>query len=263
MGRIFARRLRPLPAPDLSWCSIRAVAVHPTPWLMRPDDLEAIREHFGFAQMDLLGHSYVATVVILYAMRHPEHVRRVVQIGPVQPDAATIYPAHLTNGDGVAAEVFAALGALQQQRASMDPLEFCRKAWQVLGRLYVADAADAGTAAQWGRCDLANERNFMKYWGQYLYPSIQKLTLSPADVAVAKAPVLVIHGRRDRSAPYGGGCDWARMLPDARLVTVDNAAHAPWVEEPESVLSAIGTFLDGQWPPEALSPDSLTRVVAP
>ena len=33
-------------------------------------------------------------------------------------------------------------------------------------------------------------------------------------------------------------------LLDARLVTVDNAAHVPWIEDPQAVLGAIETFLD-------------------
>jgi pimeloyl-ACP methyl ester carboxylesterase len=60
--------------------------------------------------------------------------------------------------------------------------------------------------------------------------------------------VLVIHGRKDRSAAYGGGRDWALRLPHARLVTVDRAAHVPWIEEPALVFDAIETFLDGRWP---------------
>jgi hypothetical protein len=38
------------------------------------------------------------------------------------------------------------------------------------------------------------------------------------------------------------------ILPDARLLTVENAAHVPWVEAPELVFGSIETFLDGAWP---------------
>jgi 2-hydroxy-6-oxonona-2,4-dienedioate hydrolase len=61
-------------------------------------------------------------------------------------------------------------------------------------------------------------------------------------------PVLTIHGRKDRSAPYGGGQDWVSRLPDARLLTVENAGHAPWIEQPATVFGAIATFLSGRWP---------------
>ena len=40
-------------------------------------------------------------------------------------------------------------------------------------------------------------------------------------------------------------------LPNARLVSVENAGHMPWIEKPAEVRSAIGTFLAGDWPAAA------------
>ena len=42
-----------------------------------------------------------------------------------------------------------------------------------------------------------------------------------------------------------------RACPNARLLTLDGVAHAPWIERPAVVLDAIATFLDGAWPPAA------------
>jgi hypothetical protein len=41
------------------------------------------------------------------------------------------------------------------------------------------------------------------------------------------------------------------MLPNARLLTIEGAAHAPWIEAPEHVLGPIQTFLAGSWPTAA------------
>ena len=60
-------------------------------------------------------------------------------------------------------------------------------------------------------------------------------------------PVLTIHGRKDRNAPYGGGREWDMLLPNARLITIDDAAHMSWVEFPEIVFPSIELFLNGQW----------------
>jgi proline iminopeptidase len=210
-------------------------------------DLDAVRRHFGIDRVDLIGHSYVGLMVALYAMRYPLHAGRIVQIGPMEPVAGKQYAAHLTGNDGTLAAVFAKLGQLQKELgASTDPVEFCRKAWSVLGALYVTDPADAGRI-NWGRCELPNERNFMQHWQGKILPSIQRLKLME-EVSKVTAPVLTIHGMRDRNAPYGGGREWAAILPDARLVTVEGAAHAPWIEAPEKVLGAIRAFFDGGWP---------------
>jgi pimeloyl-ACP methyl ester carboxylesterase len=212
------------------------------------DDLETVRHHFGISQVDLIGHSYLGLMVILYAMKYPACVNRVVQIGPMQPHAGKQYPAHLTCADGTLTEVFSKLGELQKERESTDPVEFCKKFWDILRVIYVSSPADADKI-NWGRCELVNERNMMRYWNESVFPSIKELKFE--DVSKAQAPVLTIHGMKDRSAPYGGGREWAMMLPDARLLSVAKAGHAPWVEAPELVFGSIQEFLGGRWPEEA------------
>jgi proline iminopeptidase len=214
------------------------------------DDFEAIRRHFGRERIDLVGHSYMGVAVVLYAMRHPEHTGRVVQIGAMAADPAKTYPPHLTNTDATLRDVFAKIGELQKERGSLDPIDFCRKFWAILRVLYVLDAADA-RRLPWEPCHMPNELQFMKPFQEFVVPSIQNLRLTDADFAKAVAPILAIHGRQDRSAPYGGGREWALRLPNARLVTVDNAAHVPWIENPDKVFGAIGTFLGGAWPADA------------
>jgi len=213
------------------------------------DDIEAIRRHLGADTVDLIGHSYLGLMVVLYAMKYPSRAGRVVQIGPQQPDARKIYPRELTGADYVLAETFAAIVQLDKDLAAADAVERCRKLWEALRRIYVVNAADVGKL-DWMRCELANERNFRDYWVKHLMPSIQALRLGPEDYAKAIAPVLTVHGRCDRAAPYGGARDWTMALPNARLLLLENAGHAPWIEAPE-VLDAIAMFLDGEWPPGA------------
>jgi proline iminopeptidase len=218
------------------------------------DDLETVRRHFGISQFDVIGHSYLGLTVILYAMKYPDCINRVVQIGAMQPHAGKQYPPHLMCADATLAEVFSKLAKLRKERDSEDPVELCKKSWDILRLIYVTDPANAGRI-NWGRCELANERNMMKYWNESILPSIQQLKFE--DLSRAQAPVLTIHGTEDRSAPYGGGRDWASMLPNARLVSVEKAGHAPWVEAPELVFGSIRTFLDGRWP------DAAERVTEP
>jgi pimeloyl-ACP methyl ester carboxylesterase len=152
----------------------------------------------------------------------------------------------------------ARLGELEKERASLDAVEFCRKFWSVLGVLYVTDPKDAGRL-DLDRCHLENERNAMKYWVEYLMPSMRVLDLTPNTVARVTMPVLTVHGRKDRSAPFGGGLDWVRLLPNARLLPVEGAGHMPWIETPALVLGSIERFLDGGWPDAAISRSRLEQ----
>jgi pimeloyl-ACP methyl ester carboxylesterase len=214
------------------------------------DDLEAVRRHFGLERMTLIGHSYVGVTVALYAMSHPSHVERMIQIGPTGPTPAKRFDPPLSYADDVGRGVFAQLGQLQTRRDALDPVEFCREVWSVLAALYVTDPADASRTRGWGRCELPNERNFMKYWMGAILPSLNALDIQAADAARVTAPVLTIHGTKDRSAPFGGGQEWSERFPSGRLMTVPNAGHAPWIEAPEAVFGVLSAFLAGRWPEE-------------
>ena len=47
------------------------------------DDLDAVRRHLALDRVNLIGHSYMGLMVILYAMKYPSHVDRIVQQHPV------------------------------------------------------------------------------------------------------------------------------------------------------------------------------------
>ena len=85
--------------------------------------------------------------------------------------------------------------------------------------LYVTDPANAD------KINWSFGENVMKHLMENILPSIQSLNLSAEEVAKVNAPVLTIHGTRDRQALYGCGRECVLMLPNARLVTIENAAH--------------------------------------
>jgi ketosteroid isomerase-like protein len=58
--------------------------------------------------------------------------------------------------------------------------------------------------------------------------------LTPEKLQAIKVPVLTI-----------GGAEWAKTLPDARLITVKSAA---WLDDPVTVFASIRHFLRGEWP---------------
>jgi len=207
------------------------------------DDLDAVRRHFGLDRLALVGHSYMGLMVILYALKHPAHVDRIVQIGAMGPFPSKQYPPELAYSDSTLRDVFSKIAEIQKDRGALDPEERCRRVWSILRLLYVTDPADA-EKIRWGRCELPNEREFLKYWTASILPSIQALTLAAEDFARVTVPVLTIHGTKDRSAPCGGGRDWASLLPNAQLLSLEGAGHAPWIEAPDAVFPAIGEFLE-------------------
>ena len=106
-----------------------------------------------------------------------------------------------------------------------------------------------------GFCDLPNEWPvaFIRMW-----PTREKemraLSVTPARLARVKQPVLTIHGTGAIGMlRSGAGREWAASLSNARLLTIDGAAHQSWVDAPEIVFPAIDRFLSGEWPPAVVT----------
>jgi pimeloyl-ACP methyl ester carboxylesterase len=218
-------------------------------------DLESVRRHFNVAKFTPIGYSYLGFMVVLYAAQHPERVQRIVQIGAVPRKWDTEYPAHLQNRDLQQAipdnERNDLEKAREQGMKQKAPREYCIKEWNVLRRRMLVANPENGDKVPMP-CDMENEWpiNFERHLKAHFEGSVQKLDVKKEYVQQVKVPVLTIHGRKDRNAPYGSGREWALTLPNARLITVDNGAHQVWADDPQ-VLNDIDTFLRGKWPARA------------
>ena len=168
------------------------------------------------------------------------------------------WPRRMPGGDSPAASgrdgtrVFACLAALQQAPPAGDADARCRAFWAVLQDLYVVDPALAPRVADWGRCALPNAT------GLHGLLDGARRAVASARRSIRRRP-RPRHGRgcHWRTAPRigvrlgtGGARAWSIRPPNVWLLTLDGAAHAPWIERPE-VVDAVARFLDGDWPEAA------------
>jgi proline iminopeptidase len=56
------------------------------------EESRTVRRHFGLDRMNVIGHSYIGSMVALYAKTYPDRVSGVIQIGPTPPDIGKQYP---------------------------------------------------------------------------------------------------------------------------------------------------------------------------
>lgn len=220
------------------------------------EDLETVRLFFELERPSLIGHSYLGLAVVLYAIAEPQSCGRIVQIGAPSPVHGTVYAPELIASDLEAIAGSEQARRLQQLRddglPTSNPEEFCRRWWDFMRRVYVAiPGAEAALGDHY--CAFENEWpvNLETHLSENILPSIARLQLRQEEIDQVQAPVLTVHGRRDRNAPYGAGRDWAARLGDARLLTVDEAAHFPFLERPDLVGAAVREFLGGAWPTAA------------
>ena len=209
-------------------------------------DLESVRDHFKIEKFVPVGYSYLGKMVMLYAVAHPDRVTRIVQMGPLGNRPEKV--------DGPAAKDFGApvedMEKWDKMRADAGtaPRDLCMQQWKVLSYFMVGDPKNAANFEYEEMCGLENEWpvNVNKTFAKLL--SGPPVALTDEELSTIKAPVLTIHGTKDRNAPYPGGRAWAAALPDARLVTIEGGAHAMWVDDPVTTFGAIRHFLRGDWP---------------
>ncbi len=221
------------------------------------EDLETVRRHFGVQKFTPIGYSYLGLMVVLYAIEHAEHVDRLIQMGPVPLKFGIEYQPQFVAGD--AKEVWEAGGGERLRKLREDdfhlthPQEYCVEEWKVMRFLLVGDPArvDRVDRLVESVCALPNEWpvNQRRHLRLHFVESVQKLDVPRKTVTQVQVPVLTIHGTKDRNAPYAAGREWAYLLPNARLLTVEGAAHQSFAEAPEIVFPAVEGFLQGDWPP--------------
>ena len=91
------------------------------------------------------------------------------------------------------------------------PKEYCEMEWKIEQQRMVGDPVNAGRIPS--PCEMKNE------WPAHLWPhfdpllaSDQALDIPKESVARVTVPVLTIHGRKDRNAPYGGNRHFRRIF---------------------------------------------------
>lgn len=214
------------------------------------EDLEELRVELGLEKIMLLGWSSYGLEMAVYAMRYPDRVSRLVQISPLAPAAALLEQfsnAHKQQPDRAAIE------ALDRRSDTGEfddsPEEYCRlrSALTIPPDFVNRDLAnqvpdDCRYPNEWPKNRSPYFSAFFATFGDYDWRR---------DLNGLKMPRLIIHGREDR-VPFEGGKAWAEGYAEARLLVLTPSGHFPFIEQKEVVLAAIETFLDGEWPQEAI-----------
>src|SRR5262245_24186219 len=211
-------------------------------------DLDAVRRHFGFEKVALMGWSHYGMMTTVYAIQNPGRVTRVVQITPGGPRSDP----YLAEGmqeirarvDGRAYSAFEA-----RQKAgdfAGNPAEECRARNAVMRPAFFGDAS-AISKMTFDACAYATEwaSNQDPWWGA-LFGSMVPWDYGK-DARASKVPRLVIQGEKD-FIPMAASRDWAAGNPEARLVVIAGVGHHPFVEDAPAFFAAVDPFLGGSWP---------------
>jgi len=216
------------------------------------DDLEALRQQLGLGKLTIVAHSFGPAIAARYAIKYPDHVERMVFLGPIPPRkgkfaeefGATMKP-RLTDAQRARGS------ELQKAFAtSNDVAAVCREYWTIFTPPRLAKSTPASVV----KSDFCNAPPEAIRYGMTKTNPATFGSLGDWDwtkeLAAVKAPVLVIHGEED-AIPMSMVSEWVTALPNARIIRLAHTAHFPYAEQPGIVFPAIETFLRGHWPKSA------------
>lgn len=215
------------------------------------EDLEAVRSHFELERLNILGHSWGAGVAALYAMRYPTHVGRLVIVGgvPLRAELLTAgFDQMQANRDSSELRGMETLFA--QRLADPEDAEACRAYYVLWFRPFFEDSS-AADRSRGDFCSGSGEarRNKMESVDRFTMASLGSWDWRDS-LRDVDAPTLIMHGTSD-PLPMDGAREWARTLPNARLLTLPNIGHFLYLESPDQFFSAVREFVEGGWPEAA------------
>jgi proline iminopeptidase len=207
-------------------------------------DLEALRRHLGLERLRLVGHSWGATLALLYAIVHPGQVDRLVLVGmgPISDDLEAVATANL-----------------------LKPLSAAERAERATLRLQVRSALAAGDdagvralrareASLHFRAWFASPEALQRFLPDYLADNppnrrvnalawtCYKQLRSGLRYERVSAPVLIIYGYQDFE-PITQAYVLRERMPQAQICFLNECGHVPWLECPEEFYRAVRTFL--------------------
>ncbi|MDH3207073.1 MAG: alpha/beta hydrolase [Gemmatimonadota bacterium] len=200
-------------------------------------DIDALRQTLGYERVDVLGHSFGTRIALEYAARHPENVRALILMNPVEPgtrfteqQAARQRAARSVEDSTELATLTGSEGFAARDRGTVSQVYrvLFRQTLRDRNRIAELDLDLAEATAKNGPdvARLLGESMGTGDWWDRL--------------AEISSPTLVLHGRYD-VAPLPMSEALARVLPLGRAVVLESG-HFPYMEDPDGLLSAISAF---------------------
>lgn len=189
-----------------------------------------VMDRIGTAPLDLIGHSFGATVALRLAIEHPARVRSVaiyepVYFAPVMADDPAFGPAYRRD----TADFDAAIDAGDSTAAA----RAFNRAW--------ADGPAWDDIPAQSRAYMADRIRFVRHSAPFLVDDSAGL-LAPGRFARAAMPALLMAGSTSRWAAQVNGAI-ARRLPQVTTHTFDGVGHMGPLTHPADVAHRWHSFL--------------------
>jgi pimeloyl-ACP methyl ester carboxylesterase/class 3 adenylate cyclase len=226
----------------------------------RAAEIEAVMDAVGFTQAVVSGLSDGGPACMMFAAKRPERVRALIlcatyAFNPGEWDDMDRDPAELR------ARYLSEVGedytpSIEQLARWLEAVRAVRSGW------------GSGAAASISAPSVRSIRQLAMLERMSASPGMARASFEAAfrtDVRpilpTITVPTLVIHAREDQAVPVQGGRYLADHIPGARYLEVEGMDHAPFLTEPDKILTGIEEFLTGSHAAPAQSHRALRTVL--
>lgn len=206
------------------------------------DDLDALRASWGYEAWTIVGHSWGATLALLYAMQYPEHIARLVYMSGTGIDPGW-HQAYRRNREAKLLDADRKrLRLLNEERLTATGEELERiqvEKSSLLGRTELYDVRRLGDVSRYDRFPINYPLN------EALCAEMKQMEDAGglgSKVSQIRAPTLVLDGEGD-PRPRWARAQLAQLIPNSRHTTITGAGHEPWIEQPEAMARVLRDFL--------------------
>jgi proline iminopeptidase len=196
------------------------------------EDLDALRAHIGEERIDLLGHSWGGYLVMAYAARYPQHIRRLLIVDSAAPKWGdtvflfkNVFPEGVERED---ADEFAS--QLGDKAAAARSL---REYFSML--FYSPERRDAALAKM-------DEGSEVPEVNEAINKDLERFDLNP-ELPKYRFPTMVMTGRFDINVAPVVAYKIHKAIAGSEFVVFDRSGHMPFYEEPEKFVQTVEGFL--------------------
>jgi proline iminopeptidase len=204
-------------------------------------DIERIRQILGRQKLILIGHSYGAMLVALYAAEYPEHVQAAIFVAPADL---------IRMPSGKEANLFELMRTRMPEEYRQEYAAYLREYFNfplAFRRNEEQSSAFYGRMSKYYRLatgiqQSASTTQSTGYEPLALYCGMGQHHDYSAALRRVKAPVLVLHGTNDLQ-PEAASRHFASYFQNARFVSIPGATHFVFDDQPRQFADAIRDFL--------------------
>ncbi len=198
-------------------------------------------EHRGRGPVHLIGNSLGGAVAVHLAASRPELIRTLTLVSPAMPDlrprkgADPLLPLLVVPGAAAIAE--RRLLRMNPRARAQAVIDLCFADPSLVPENRMAEAeAEVARRNELPYAMDAFVRTLRALIGTYLSPGPGSLWRAAARI---QAPTLVIWGNQDRVVDSSLADRVARVIPDSRLLVLEQVGHVAQLEKPETVARAV------------------------